>query len=212
RENLFTGKLTAILGGAHNLAARYSTDTNSQPNGPALRAAPSTWSTGENTFHSINTGDNWIIGRATLNEFIFQYAGFKNAIPASSSRPYLMFPNGVTTGSNPNAPQTTEQQKWQFRDDISWTASGVAGLAHNFKAGVNWIHEPRLFISTMSGTSGMYTMGANDVNGPVQQVQVIGGASEVNIPLEFYSGYLQDDWRAASRLTLNLGVRYDYVA
>ena len=54
-------------------------------------------------------------------------------------------------------------------------------------------------------------MGANDVNGPVQQVQVIGGASQVNIPLDFYSVYVQDDWRTTSRLTLNLGVRYDYV-
>ena len=122
-----------------------------------------------------------------------------------------MFPNTVTAGANPNAPQTTEQDKWQFRDDISWTAKGFAGLAHNFKAGGNWVHEPHLFISTKSGTSGYYTMGANDVNGPVQQVQVIGGAAQVNIPLDFYSVYLQDDWRATNRLTFNLGVRWDYL-
>ena len=117
----------------------------------------------------------------------------------------------MTSGANPNAPQTTEQTKWQFRDDISWTATGFGGLAHNFKAGVNWVHEPTLFISTTSGVTGIYTMGANDLNGPVQQVQVIGGASQVNIPLDFYSFYGQDDWRATDRLTLNLGVRYDYV-
>jgi hypothetical protein len=212
RENLFTGKVTANARDTHYLAVRYGRDTNSQPNGPALRAAPSTWSTGRNTFNSINANDNWVVGRTKLNEFIFQYANFRNAIPGSSTKPYLMFPNTVTTGSNPTAPQTTEQDKWQFRDDISWTASGVAGLAHNFKAGVNWIHEPRLFISTTSGTAGMYTMGANDVNGPVQQVQVIGGASQVNIPLELYSVYMQDDWRATGRLTFNMGVRWDYVS
>jgi hypothetical protein len=211
RENLFTGKVTANLIESHYLSGRYARDTNSQPNGPALRAAPSTWSVSRNTFNSANFNDNWVIGRTKLNEFILQFANFANAIPGSSNRPYLIFPNSVTAGANPNAPQTTEQVKWQFRDDISWTATGIAGLAHNFKAGVNWIHEPRLFISTTSGTTGFYTMGANDVNGPVQQVQVIGGASQVNIPVEFYSVYAQDDWRATNRLTFNLGARWDYV-
>jgi hypothetical protein len=34
----------------------------------------------------------------------------------------------------------------------------------------------RLYISTQSGVAGFFTMGANDINGPVQQVMVIGGA------------------------------------
>ena len=84
RENLFTGKLTANVRQTHYLAGRYSRDTNSQPNGPALRAAPSTWSTSENTFNSVNVNDNWVIGGTKLNEFVFQFANFRNAIPASS--------------------------------------------------------------------------------------------------------------------------------
>jgi hypothetical protein len=211
RENLFTGKVTANVHDRHYLAVRYGRDNNSSPSGAALRAAPSSWSTSTNAYNSINANDNWVFGRAKLNEFVFQFANFKNAIPGSSTLPALMFPNGVSSGANPNAPQTTAQTKWQFRDDVSWTATHGGGLAHNFKAGVNWVHEPRLFISTTAGTSGFYTMGANDVNGPVQQVQVIGGASQVNIPLDFYSFYMQDDWRATNRLTFNLGVRYDYV-
>jgi hypothetical protein len=123
-----------------------------------------------------------------------------------------MFPSGVSGGANLSAPQSTEQIKWQFRDDVSWTARGFGGLEHNLKAGVNLLHEPRLYISTQSGVAGIFTMGADDVNGPVQQVQVIGGAVDANIPLDFYSGYVQDDWRATSKLTVNLGVRYDYVS
>ncbi|HEY3160508.1 MAG TPA: carboxypeptidase regulatory-like domain-containing protein [Vicinamibacterales bacterium] len=212
RENLFTGKLTADIRAGHYIAVRYGYDGNSSPSGAGLRAAHSTWATSTNRFHSINANDSWLFSGTKLNDLIFQVATFKNAIPGSTTQPVLMFPNGVSGGANAAAPQATEQVKWQLRDDVSWTAHGIGGLEHNMKVGGNWLHEPRLFISTQSGVAGFFTMGANAVNGPVQQVQVIGGAAEVNIPLDFYSGYVQDDWRATSKLTLNLGVRYDYVS
>ena len=211
RENLFTAKLTANMRASHYLALRYGRDVNSQPNGAGLRNAPSAWTTSRNTFNSLNANDNWVLGQARLNEFVFQYANFRNKIPASSTTPYLMFPNGVTAGANPVAPQTTEQTKWQFRDDVSWTVSRFGGLAHDLKAGINWIHEPHLFISTTAGAAGIFTMASNDANGPVQLVQIIGGATAVNIPLDFYGLYIKDDWRATGRLTVNLGLRWDYV-
>ena len=62
-----------------------------------------------------------------------------------------------------------------------------AASAHELKAGVNWIHEPHLFVSVGQGTSGIFTMGANDVNGPVTSILVIGGNTELNIPLDSYS-------------------------
>ena len=212
RENLFTGKVTANLRSGHYFALRYGYDGNSSPSGAGPRAAHSTWAKSTNEFHSVNASDNWVFGGTKLNEFVFQVSTFDNVIPGSVTEPALTFPNGVTSGANQAAPQSTEQTKWQFRDDVSWTAHRFGGLEHNLKAGVNWLHEPRLYISTQSGVSGFFTMGANDVNGPVQQVMVIGGAAEVNIPLDFYSGYVQDDWRATSKLTVNLGVRYDYTS
>jgi hypothetical protein len=211
RENLFTAKVTASLGAPHYLALRYGRDTNSQPNGAGLRNAPSAWTISRNSFNSLNANHNWVLGNARLNELVFQYADFLNEIPASSATPYLIFPNGVTAGANPVAPQSTEQTKWQFREDLSWTVSRFGGLAHDLKAGINWIHEPHLFISTTAGSAGIFTMASNDIDGPVQLVQVIGGASAVNIPLDFYGLYLKDDWRVTRRLTLNLGLRWDYV-
>ena len=58
----------------------------------------------------------------------------------------------MTVGQNPNTPQTTQQRKWQFRDDFSWHAAGMGGLGHDFKAGVNFINEPHLFITFNTGT------------------------------------------------------------
>ncbi|MSO81969.1 MAG: TonB-dependent receptor [Acidobacteria bacterium] len=210
-EDLFTAKVTASPSTAHYLALRYARDTNAQPAGAGLRAAPSSWATTFNTYNSVNANHNWVAGRSTLNEFVFQYSGFVNEIPATETGPHLRFPNGVTAGTSPVAPQGTEQTKWQFRDDFSWTRTGFGGLGHLLKAGVNWVHEPHLFVSVGQGTSGIFTMGANDVNGPVTSILVIGGRTELNIPIDSYSLFLQDDWRVSSRLTLNLGVRWDYV-
>jgi hypothetical protein len=210
RETLFTGKVTLAATPTHWVSLRYARDTNSQPAGAGLRAARSSWATSHNTYDSVNANHNWVVGQSSLNELVFQYSKFLNDIPATGLGPHLRFPNGVSTGTSLVAPQSTEQTKWQLRDDISWTMTG-AGLGHQFRAGVNWIHEPHLFVNVAQGTSGIFTMGANDVNGPVTSILVIGGNTELNIPIDSYSLYVQDDWRASSRLTLNLGVRWDYV-
>jgi carboxypeptidase family protein/TonB-dependent receptor-like protein len=210
RETLFTGKVTVAASPTHYAAVRYARDINSQPTGAGLRAARSSWATTNNTFDSVNVNHNWVIGGSRLNEFVFQYSNFVNDIPATTIGPHLRFPNGVTGGTSPAAPQSTEQTKWQFRDDISWTMTGK-GLGHQFRAGVNWVHEPHLFVKVAQGIGGIFTMGANDINAPVTGILVIGGNTELNIPIDSYSLYVQDDWRANSRLTLNLGVRWDYV-
>ena len=36
-----------------------------------------------------------------------------------------------------------------------------------------------------------------------------GGSAEANIPMKQFATYFQDDWRVTSKLTLNLGIRYD---
>jgi len=211
REDLFTAKVTANLRPTQYLAIRYARDGNSQPAGAGLRAAPSAWATTLNTYHSLNANHNWVAGGSALNEFVFQVSDFVNQVPATDTGPHLRFPNSVTAGTSPLAPQGTEQTKWQIRDDVSWTRTGFGGLGHVLKAGVNWIHEPHLFVSVGQGTSGIFFMGANAVNGPVVSILVIGGNTELNIPIDSYSLFAQDDFRVTSRLTLNLGVRWDYV-
>ena len=210
RENLFTAKVTFVPRPAHYLAVRYGTDDNSQPNGAALRTARSAWTTSSNTFDSLNVNHNWMMSGSILSEFVFQYSAYTNDVPVSTPGPALLFPNQVMGGGNVTAPQRTEQRKWQYREDLSWNTSGF-GVAHEFRTGVNWIHEPRLYTRTGQGTSGIFRMVGNDLNGPVRQVLLIGGNVESNIPIDQYGLYAQDDWRLTDRLTLNLGVRWDYV-
>lgn len=215
RQNLFTAKLTLTPRRGQYLAIRYASDRNSQPSLAGPTAAHSSWTTSDNAFDSVNANHNWVLGGSTLNEFVFQYSDFVNDIPVGTPGPSFRFGTGsliVFGGSNRGAPQRTEQTKWQFRNDVSRTLSGFGGLVHELKAGANWIHEPRLFIRTAQGSSGDYTIGTLDLNGPVTNVIVIGGRPEANIPLELYGLYAQDTWRVNSRLTLNLGLRWDYVS
>jgi hypothetical protein len=212
RENLLTGKMTAQVTPAQFLSVRYGRNTNSQPYGADPHIPPSGWGTSENKFNSINVNHNFVLGGSKLNEFIFQYADFANAISANSLDPQISFPNTVSIGQNTNTPQQTQQKKYQFRDDFSWTVPGMGGLGHDFKAGVNFIRQPRLFITFNTGTGDYaYTLGTNDINGPVTAVTLNGGAAEANIPNSQLGLYIQDDFRVNDRLTLNLGFRYDYL-
>ncbi len=212
RETLFTAKVNYALNSKNYLAVRYGRNENSQPYGAGPQAPPNNWGTSENTFNSINLNHNWVLGTKGLNEFIFQYADFRNHIGANSNDVYQEFPNGVTVGQSPNTPQTTEQKKYQFRDDFSWYKAGWGGIGHSFKTGVNFINEPRLFI-TFNSAKGVerYTHLTDDVNGPIRVVQIDDGDSSANIPLKQFAWYVQDDWRVTDRLTLNLGLRFDVI-
>lgn len=212
RETLVTGKVTMNLNPKHFLSVRYGLNKNSQPYGVSPQAPPNGWGDSKNTFNSVNVNHNWVLGGSKLNEFIFQYATFMNTIAAASTDPYQSFPNGVFVGQSINTPQSTEQKKWQFRDDFSWHLTGGGGLGHDFKTGVNFIYEPRLYVTFESGKGVLqYTHLDNTISGPLSSVSMSDGVAKANIPMKQYGMYFQDDWRVSNRFTVNLGVRYDYL-
>jgi outer membrane receptor protein involved in Fe transport len=212
RETLITTKVTANLNPQNYFTVRYGRNENSQPYAAGPKVAPNAWGDSQNQFNSINANYNTVLGLTTLNEFIFQYADFSNHIDAVSSDARQTFPNQVAVGQNPSTPQTTEQKKWQFRDDFSWHLTGKGGIGHDFKAGVNWIHEPRLFI-TFNGGKGVvqYLHLDNTLTGPIQTVTLNDGDARANIPMDQYAFYVQDDWKVLPRVTVNVGLRYDYI-
>ncbi len=212
RENLFTAKATANVTPSQFLSVRYGRNTNSQVYGVGTRSVPENWGDSVNTFNSINLNHNWVLGGSKLNEVIIQYADFTNNILARTGKPQETFPNGVSRGYNSNTPQTTIQHKWQFRDDFSWHVTGKGGLGHDFKTGVNFVYEPKLYVTFASGSSDYaYTHLTNDPNGPVSAVSRNKPGASANLPMKQYGMYFQDDWRITDRLTLNAGVRYDLV-
>ena len=212
RENLFTVKGSVNVTPSQFLTVRYGRNTNSQVYGISTRSVPENWGDSTNTFNSINLNHNWVLGGSKLNEFIFQYADFANYILARTGDPQQTFANGVVIGYNSNTPQTTIQHKWQFRDDFSWHMSGMGGLGHDLKAGVNYINEPKLYVTFNSGSTD-YSYGHldNNINGPISGVSRNKSGAAANLPMKQFGVYFQDDWRLSSRVTLNAGIRYDLV-
>src|SRR6185369_12618551 len=104
-----------------------------------------------------------------------------------NAQQYLAVRYGRNTNSQPygassNTAPTTEQHKFQFRDDFSWHKGGWGGLGHDMKAGVNFINEPRLFITFNSGKGVLqHTHLDNNVNGPLSIVQLNDGDASANI-------------------------------
>ena len=212
RENLFTAKGTMQITPTQFASVRYGRNTNSQVYGANPQNPPENWGDSENTFNSFNVNYNWVLGGGKLNEFIFQFADFANFVAARTGEPQESFPNQTTIGYNVNTPQTTEQRKFQFKNDFSWSMAGMGGLGHDFKVGVNYIHEPRLYLTFSSGSSDYsYRHLTNDLNGPIDLIQRNKPGSSANLPMDQYGFYIQDDWRVNNRLTINAGLRYDLV-
>ncbi|HJR07430.1 MAG TPA: carboxypeptidase regulatory-like domain-containing protein [Pyrinomonadaceae bacterium] len=164
------------------------------------------------------------ITSSLVNEFRFQFARDAEPGTANSDIPETQINTGNGTlllGRNNFSPRETTIKRAQFINNLSYVRS-----QHNFKGGVD-INIDRIFNFFPGFFSGQYTFNPITVNG----VSLNGyQAFERNIPSAFqqrfalpntsgatsnpnssdYAVFFQDDWRATPKLTLNLGVRYDY--
>jgi hypothetical protein len=209
KDDLLTAKITDNLSPKQYLQVRYGYQKNTDKYGASSLAAPSSLGTVTNKYSSLLVGHSLQIGSDSLNEILFQYTKFNNIITADSTLPYLYFPSGAHTGQNINTPQSTNQTKYQYKDDFSFTRT-IAGRANNFKTGFNYIHEPVLGGDNTTGTTGQYSFLRDDPSSPITDITFFGGFSGESTPVNEYSGYFQDDILVNDRLTINVGLRYDY--
>ncbi|HYI08284.1 MAG TPA: TonB-dependent receptor [Thermoanaerobaculia bacterium] len=207
-DKLITAKATANLSASQFLQVRYGYQKNADKYGAGQLTLPSALGTLTNEYESYLLGHTWTLGGSRVNDFVYQWTKFNNAITADSNEPALAFPSGVALGQNVNTPQTTNQEKSQFRDDFSFSTT-LGGRRHDFKTGAQWIHEPILGGSFTTGTAGQFTMRDDDPNSPVIAINVNGGFAGFSTPVDQYSYYFQDDIHVNDRLTVNAGLRYD---
>jgi len=191
-----------------------------------------------NPSYSAVVHATYIINPSLVNELAFNYNGNRiNIIPfASAGLSSLSLPSGYTntrifTGPNnddriPNIdltgstgsqfeisswPWINSANSYQIRDDLSWTKG-----AHQIKIGGSWELYKKvqnLFGETQGGFGfngnftgndfGDFLLGTADSYSELA-VQDSGHWNNVSTAL-----YVQDNWRATHRLTLNLGLRWE---
>jgi len=212
----FVVSLDYNISGKDQLRGRYIYNNF---NGPDIQAQlPVFFVNTPVKYRLINVSEYHTFTPAVLNEFRAGFNRYANVTPVGTQAyPGLdAFPNivlddlggGMNIGPDPNAPQFTIQNFYQFVDNVSWTKG-----KHNFKFGgeYRWYISPQQFTQRARGdyeysTTQRYI---DDIS-----PDIIGQRSS---GLTTYYGnqkavywYANDTWRMTPNFTLNLGVRYEY--
>ena len=160
----------------------------------------------------------YTISPTLLNETAFNYNGNRiNILPSSNSivaRPSgfnvpELFPGNALnripaislsggTGTNYTLnwlPWTNKADDYQIRDDFSWTHG-----AHQIKFGASWAIYKKIQ-TYFADTEGQFSF-----NGGYSEDGYQGAGHWNN---QSWALYVQDTWKASSRLTINLAVRWD---
>lgn len=119
----------------------------------------------------------------------------------------------LTMGDGDLIPDFNVSETWQIVDAITWT-KGV----HTFKAGIDF-RRLRMDRAGANVPRGLFTFNGEITGNPVADFLIGFPAQSQSpegiLPVQFrqrtYSFYIQDEWKATRRLTVNLGMRYDYV-
>lgn len=209
KNDLLTVKLTHQVSLASRLQLRYGFQETSTLFGASPTVVPTALGDLQNDFSTLLAGWDQILGSSSLNQLSVQYSEFENLIVPLSETATQRFPGGVIAGQNPNTPQQTIQKKWHLRNDFSHSRE-LFGRRHDFKAGVELVDEGTLGGFFAPGKNGDFTHIGSGGDAPVSQILFFAGDFKFSTPNDQYRFYVQDDWRVNDRLTVNLGVRYDY--
>jgi hypothetical protein len=210
----FIVNLDASLG-RHQLRGRFLYDRLREPDFNPSQPQPQFLGTHNEDARKVIFTDVWSISNSVINDFRTSYSrlnGPNLVVPTA----FRNFPNievdelGSNLGPNGLAPQGYAQNVYQWVDNISY----VRGK-HTFKFGV----EARKYIAptnTLPRARGEWDYASlsqfiNDFV-PTGANGALRGAGSGSVAENYNAFYwfVQDDWKITPRLTLNLGLRYEY--
>ena len=206
RDNLALVRTDYRISDTHNLSVRLNGNRNTNDNSNDAVSGFNQPSTARNSYVQNATGQ--ITDRKTwgavMNEARFSYI---NTVP-NGSRPLgqaavtITRPNYSTEGTSSYS--FTRTQNYQLADQLAWQWG-----KHELRFGGDFKRQK--VVDDSFSLFGTYTFasGAPQVNEkPVQYAQTFG-RQLLHYGQTSISGFAQDNWRVGSRLTLNLGLRYE---
>jgi outer membrane receptor protein involved in Fe transport len=219
-----------VIDTRRTLDARYNLFTSSANSAPGVNAQ----SQGVATYGLVNShvkgnfgnvGLTWILTPNLLSSTRVGYKRFESTqypddsrtlntfggnffVPLKPALPGINFNNGFSLGSSSDGYQDHINENVEVQQSLIWTRGN-----HSLKVGFNFLRLQYLNRSDYTGSIGFssdYTVlpFADALGGladsATAQNRLIQGGIQHNV-----FGYLQDDWRATPKLTVNLGVRYE---
>ncbi|MBS7456160.1 TonB-dependent receptor [Coralloluteibacterium stylophorae] len=216
-SDLYFGKLSLIPGDEHlvelTFRKRLETDSQGAGNGPNVSSFASNT---DNTETRVDlryqfSGLNWLndahltyedatrIGLPAVNEFGRQYTIDRG------ERERLVV---LRTGGSADY-QDKGQEGYSFQNDLSYF--GLEG--HTFKTGIKYKQVKVRALEQINYNPQYYYSLEESLTIPTRVefgATLPGGNPAIESDNKQYGIYFQDDWDVTDRLTLNLGVRYDY--
>ncbi len=180
------------------------------------------------------------IGSKAVNEIKGGYNAFFNLqvpyVDAAIYRNQLDYPgspsislNGLSLGGPSNLPQRWYESRYTLRDDLTLLFSKHG--QHEIKLGAEFLHN-NLNLVWMNSRRGILTATNGAIPANVEalfpnqydwrtwNIAALSpltirwaqsfGSPYLNGPANIYSTWVQDNWKVWPRVTLNLGVRYEY--
>ena len=205
------------LSSANTLAVKYRRDSDKQIGiGIGGTASRERGQDRDRTDQDVALQDSWVIGSRIVNEFRMQVARryFNWDVgPYCPNCPTVNRP-GLGLGKASNMPQGRTEDRIQVANTFNWLVPDRVG-SHSFKAGIDasFIDLFSEFHNNLDGTFTFTTSAPfNPAVASTYPTQFTGNVGDpiVNLNNNIYAAFVQDQWRPADRLTVNLGLRWDY--
>lgn len=219
-ENYAIGKIDHTISNGHSVSARYSWDKAQVDQDQPIPF----WTTDTRTkSQSFVAEHKWIIRSNLLNVAKVAWNRAYEATDNIEKRafdPALFFVPGTrfanisvsginAIGPDTNTPTFVDLKSLQFVDNVTWSKS-----SHNVKTGVSVTHYMNDQDSSFDfGGNYSFTSLENFVqNRPgTYEGQAPGSTTARRWRQSLIGLYAQDDWSAKRNLTVNMGVRYEFI-
>ncbi len=228
-RNLYFGRVDGQITNSQSFFARYAhEDERSTCNSCGGTTASTAGFDQETPRRALVVGHTWVRGTRQLNDFRFQDAraayyispagteiwtdiGETSAARLQRLTRQFQFPS-LTYGSSND--QIGPESRWQFKDTYA-----IAFPSHDVKFGVDISHMPYKYENT-GNPLGTYSFSRDqdfDPNDPASVAALTGAATfaasvppvTTPHPNDYYVAFVQDDWKLADNLTVNLGFRWE---
>ena len=211
RENLGFAKLTYNMSDKQllELTGNLRKESDIRDFGGFAGGSPTTYSAANKQISNVYSTSlkHTYYGSSWTNEAMVSFQNYLwNTNPLNFNDPGLNY-NDIGRFGGASTYQNLTQKRLSLRDDFTFTGWHWGG-SHVVKFGVNDDIDKYNFNKQLDANP-VYTFDAsNNYQNPIQASLGIGNGV-LNQNNNQFGAYVQDDWSPTSRLTLNVGVRWD---